>query len=442
MFNRRSFIKVAGLTSLISLNVFPGPHSSDQIKMDISKDFFRAVQGSTDNTSTIISILTHKENEINFEIKNSRNQSLNDFEVRKIDLNLSEYIIYQIYSFNLNLNTTYHLKIFDNKKNILKSYSYKALDLANKDSRIAILSCSNHRDAAPMQPMFKALFSEKPDALFFIGDLVYANSALDTALGRPATPAAAYQVFVKTLTDFPIYSQNQLTPIFSSFDDHDFGYNNSDSTHPNLQIMQKICRTFFPIDSRTSIQKGPGLSFHLEAFGFNSLFLDTRSFKNTNQGAFLGREQFEWAEKIILDSTSPLFLLGTQQFWNYRSLAESYQKDSAAEFNSFLKLIQKAQCPVVFASGDVHYSQVQTIHKDILNYKTFEITSSAFFSSSAGSYGQRSAEDGQLEYYGKPNFLMLDKIDTTGNTFNFSVKCVSEKMNPQFKYDVKVNRSV
>ena len=105
---------------------------------------------------------------------------------------------------------------------------------------------------------------------------------------------------------------------------------------------------------------------------------------------------------------------------------------SLAEIKDFLSIIKKANLPCLFISGDVHYSQIQLISKQVLGFETFEITSSAFFSNSAGNLGKRSFEEGQLSYYGKPNFLTLQQVNLTAGELNFDIFCISESSRRQF----------
>lgn len=443
MFNRRGFIKLAGLTGLLPLTSLPtNPTSIKEPAAYLRNpfEFFRAVQGSTNSTSTIISLIAHKKSQIHIQIQDSLNNSHTDFEVQKIDLELNDFIVHQVFVKSLNLDLTYSLNILNPENKILKTFGFKSLDLTNQNLKVVLTSCMNHRDADPMPIMFHQFYKEKPDVIFFIGDLVYANSSMDTIVDRPATPKAAYEIFVKTLNDFPLYNQKFLTPIFSSFDDHDFGYNNADATHPHLKIMQKMCRAFFPIDSRTSLAQGPGHSFYVEAFGMRNIFLDTRSFKNSKKDIYLGQEQLKWVIQVITQSPLPLFIIGSQQFWNYGRLSESFERQGNIEFKQFLNAIRISPAPAVFASGDVHYSQVQKLTPEILGYKSYELTSSAFFSSSAQIIGLRSEADGQLKYYGYPNFLVLDRIQTTDQKLQFNLRCVSEDLSSQFEYSVDVQK--
>ena len=287
--------------------------------------------------------------------------------------------------------------------------------------------------------MFSQLQSNKPDVIFFPGDLIYANSAMDTALGRPATPKDAYTVYCKTFMELDFYSSENLIPVFSSWDDHDMAFNNADSTHPNREIMLKMFRNFYPVDSRVAgITNGPGVSFCFEAFGAQFLFLDVRYFFDKKKKFLLGADQFNWLINNCRESDKPKFIISALQWWNYGKMAECFEKEATSELNELLRVLKSLPQAVLFLSGDVHYSQVQTVGKEVLGYPTYEITSSAVFSMSSRGFGKRSKEKGQLHYYGYPNFLIFEDTNFIKNTIEMTIRCVSETSNREFNFELKV----
>jgi phosphodiesterase/alkaline phosphatase D-like protein len=175
------------------------------------------------------------------------------------------------------------------------------------------------------------------------------------------------------------------------------------------------------------VQLGPGNSFALQCFGMLAIFFDTRSFKNKKKDHYLGPHQLNWIKKILSLNELPVMLISTQQFWSYRFLAESYQETSEHEFEQLMALLKQLKQNLFFISGDVHYSQLQKVPYDILKSQTFEVTSSAFFSSSARSFGKRSVDEGQVFYYGHPNFITLEQIQNSNTELAMNVCCHTEE---------------
>lgn len=442
MLNRRKFLKFTGLIGLAPLVA----NAQDSEDVEVFKTFpanqIRVVQSATNESSTLITVLAHRQAEIEIEVFNSQNGDPLIFAKEIIDLKLGDFLIYQLHIVGLVPGINYELVIHNRTFKEEHKKVFRSLDWNNKDIKLAIVSCSNHRIAKSKEKMFNQLFQTNPDVIFFAGDLVYANSSLDTAFGRPAEVAEAYAIYTKSLMEFEIYSRKQLIPIFASWDDHDLAFNNSDTFHPYKEKMLEIFRTFFPVDLRIKgIVPGPGTSFAMNAFGMQIVFLDSRYHKNDKAEQFLGFMQFSWLRLICRTNSSPKMLISSQQFWNYRSLAESYQNNAEEEFNEFLDEVKKWSSPALFISGDVHYSQIQEIPASYVGYKTFEITSSALFSSSARSFGKRSPQDGQSHYYGYPNFLLLEDIQGDSNFLKLSVTCVSETSFKQFSRKISIQKS-
>lgn len=435
MLNRRVFLKFAGLVGLLPLT---GRTEEVEELLSFSPEEIRVVQGVTNADSTLITVVAHREAQIKIEVRERSELSV-QYEQKTIDLRLGDFVIHQIFISNLSARQEYTLFLLDISRSKLHKRTFKTLDWNQSNPRIAILSCSNHRDASPKSVMFKQLFESNPDVIFFAGDLVYGNSVLDTVLGRAADPDKAYGVYTKTLMDFELYEREKLIPVFSVWDDHDMAFNNAESDHPHIEIMIKMFRSFFPCDDKVAgISKGIGTGFSFDAFGMQIFFLESRYHKQTRTQKFLGDQQMSWLADELKKSDKPVLLILTQQYWNYRSLAESYQKNAASEFKNFLGIIRSLKRPVLFVSGDVHYSQIQQVPVDILGYKTFEITSSAFFSSSARSFGERSKEEGQLEYYGYPNFLMIEDLNCQSSSIQMKLTCVSERSKNQFSKKIEI----
>lgn len=437
MISRRKFIQSLSFFPLIS----SFSQSQKAFALDFEQNSIRVLQSVTLDTATLITVLVHRSSQLEFNLRAFRNAQDPIFEIEKIDMNLGNFIVYHIHVTQLEICAYYKLEIFDKTYNRMIVKNFKSLDLSNKNVKIAFMTCSSHRNAEPQKVMFERIKKNRPDVIFFPGDLIYANSALDTALGRPATPQEAYAVYCKSFLDFDLYSSEDLIPVFSSWDDHDLAFNNSDSTHPNLEIMLKMFRTFYPVDSRVEgITTGPGISYCFEAFGAQFLFLDVRYFFDKKKKYFLGPDQYSWLTENCKQSEGSKFIISAVQFWNYGKLAECFEKEGSSEFPQLLSFLKSLPNPVIFLSGDVHYSQIQTVAPNILGYPTYEISSSALFSLSSRGYGRRSFEKGQLRYYGYPNFLIFENLSINSRDINFAVRCVTANSDDEFEMDLRVSK--
>ena len=137
-----------------------------------------------------------------------------------------------------------------------------------------------------------------------------------------------------------------------------------------------------------------GVSFSFQGFGQKFIFMDNRYFRDPSKTAPFGqwgKAQHQWFEKEIKEAKGPIWLANGGQFFtkatvvtrddgSKKQLNETFIADHPEHFQKLLKDLKNVQPPVVFLSGDIHYSEIAKIEKDLLGYETFEITSSPIHS--------------------------------------------------------------
>jgi hypothetical protein len=178
--NRRGFLTglgVMGLWPLIGRAEAEEIGSAYVPPLDV-----RVVQGATNHDSSLLTVLAPRSSSLKIEITDDSSESM-VFEKTLIDLQYGDFVLWQIFITDLTLGEKYNLTVEDETLNKKYKRTFKCLDWKNQNTKIALLSCSNHRNADPKEVMFKQLFSVKPEVIFFYGDLVYGNSAFDTVLG-------------------------------------------------------------------------------------------------------------------------------------------------------------------------------------------------------------------------------------------------------------------
>ncbi|MEN9785725.1 MAG: hypothetical protein RLZZ299_989, partial [Pseudomonadota bacterium] len=111
--------------------------------------------------------------------------------------------------------------------------------------RIAMGSCA--RDAE--QPIFDAIRASKPDAFVFLGDNHYANTADRSALLAHYRAAHAIPRRRELLAN---------TPIFATWDDHDFVGNNTDGNAPGKEVALRTFREYWA-NGRYGLPDTPGV---------------------------------------------------------------------------------------------------------------------------------------------------------------------------------------
>ncbi|MCK6599637.1 MAG: hypothetical protein L6Q37_14830, partial [Bdellovibrionaceae bacterium] len=239
--NRRDFLKETSLLSLVATSV---SFSSAAKEIDSFVDninienLIRVYQTATDTISTFLVIVHVDSFDFKIRVEDQIGFSLT-YEVTEVKLLDSRYVIKKVFITGLSCLEKYKVILLNSDYKQILQKSFSSLNLEKLNPKIAFLTCCNHRNADLQSYMFKKLVDSQPDMILILGDLVYANSPLDTFLNQAAKPAEALSSYLRSLFTFDLFNQDQLTPIFSVWDDHDMGFNNANTSHPYKELMLK-----------------------------------------------------------------------------------------------------------------------------------------------------------------------------------------------------------
>lgn len=291
----------------------------------------------------------------------------------------------------LRLGVDYTLKVMD-RTTVVDERTFRALDTAKTDPTFAILSCmsDDRRFESVIDPMWRRLQEQNPDLVIMCGDEVYVDS-FEFVERQKATEQDLWQRYVDSFRRLPIYHWRRLTPVLAVWDDHDYGTNDGDRDFVSKEQALRLFRAVFGgKDLNGTYEAGPhGCSCAFTAFGQRFFLMDDRMFRqpNKNQPAaepygHWGRDQHEWLVERLAQNDAPAWIVNGNQFFNGVSLSfkEAFEQNHSAEFIALIDKLKALSAPVVFASGDVHLSEIMRIPKDRLGYETFEVTSSSMHS--------------------------------------------------------------
>lgn len=266
-------------------------------------------------------------------------------------------------------------------------------------TRIAFGSCGN-QDVR--QPVLDVAVSYQPDLFIFLGDNIYGDTdVMDTLRNKYARWGA--QPYFQRLA--------QSTRILATWDDHDYGRNDSGRHYPYKAESKQIFLDFFkePADSPRFGHEGIYHAVY-EKFGDKTvqiILLDVRTFRDdllrfdknkrynlprshyfydldyvphTNKDStLLGAEQWAWLEgELYRPADVRIVASGSQfgiEFNGYEAWANFPQ-----EQQKMLDLIKKTRANgVLFLSGDVHYAEISRLDAPGL-YPIYDITASGITS--------------------------------------------------------------
>lgn len=371
--NRRAFLgTLLGATSVAA----GAPQTPDSIfYREKPKRGVSILQGLTDPTSTQFSVLLPKG--LNWTFQIVRQGGLPSFAtivVSTASRDDSSFVVHKLAVDGLHLKEVYLLKVYDSAGQLWDEREFSTLDLSARPVRMAFISCMLdlfHRD-----DIWEQFDRVDPEVVLFLGDNVYADRTSFWSK-TPADEKQLWERYVLTRNRVAFYFQRRLRPVLATWDDHDFGADNSDGSFPWSKASRETFNAFFAQQDRPALQSGPGIASRWSAFGANFFLLDGRSFRGG--GCMFGREQEDWLFSQLTDD--PTWLINGSLFFGAYTGGESFEGQYPTNFKTFLsRLKEKRGGPICFASGDVHFSEIMDVESDCLGYKTFELVSSSMHS--------------------------------------------------------------
>ena len=256
-------------------------------------------------------------------------------------------------------------------------------------SRIAFGSCLG-QDLP--QPIWKPVLTAKPEVFVFLGDNVYSDTDDEKRL------RAAYA----KLASQPGFQQlRKSTRILATWDDHDYGTNDSGGDFPAKAMSQQVFLDFFGVPKDSPRRQRDGV-YHAETFGppgkrVQIILLDTRYNRSplafqkdpndpTDGGRYvanadpnatlLGAGQWAWLEEQLHEPAQVRIIASSIQVVNEASGGEKWANFPHEKKKLFETLWANRNTGVIFISGDRHYAELEMMDGDI-GYPVYDLTSSS-----------------------------------------------------------------
>jgi phosphodiesterase/alkaline phosphatase D-like protein len=157
-------------------------------------------------------------------------------------------------------------------------------------------------------PVFDVIRGLNPTFFLHLGDMHYDNITVND----PALYRAAFEAVLAQPRQAALY---RSTSLVYTWDDHDYGGNNSDSTSPSRPAAQATFREYIPAHQLPSASGAIYRSFSCGRAFF--IILDTRSARGPFGTTMLGVEQKLWLKRQLLDASRrfPLIFLACSVPW-------------------------------------------------------------------------------------------------------------------------------
>jgi alkaline phosphatase D len=363
------------------------------------------VQGATDETSTQFSVVHDAQTKIRFEVRNSKGEVWQPDRVEELVSSGQVNSVSRAFFSRLYPNEVFSLNLIDSGNTYRREF--KTLDLSKLDLRMAICSCMDETRHEPQ--IWREIVQQQPDLILFIGDCVYVDGG--AVVAGETYPQRLWRRFAESRGVLEIYYSKRLIPIIAVWDDHDFGVNDGWSNFPYVAESQKNFRSFFAQEANSILEQGPGVSSAIRIASHLILLMDDRTYRlepgSKNRYAHWGSEQEEWALSAIENHKGPVWIMNGSQIFPAMIWKESMSGHHPVQFIEFMKMLAKTKKKVIFASGDVHFSEISQIENALLGYRTFEVTSSAVHSRHMPGFPEVVPNKRRLMATGRPNYVMV-----------------------------------
>jgi alkaline phosphatase D len=282
--------------------------------------------------------------------------------------------------------------------------------------KIAVGSCFYVNDSPydrPGEPYggdyqtITSLYEKKPDVMLWLGDNTY--------LREPDwyTRTGIFYRYTHTRSLPELQPLLASTHHYATWDDHDFGPNNSDRSFGMKHMTLEAFRLFWG-NPHFGVDGKPGTTFTFQWADVQFFMLDNRYYRTPNnrktgERTMLGEHQLQWLIDALVASNAPFkFVAIGGQVLNPVFRFEKYTM-FAGERDRLLKNIEEEGITgVVFLSGDIHRTELTRLNRRG-TYPLYEITSSPL---TAGTYPAARNEPNYLRVEGtavnERNFVILD----------------------------------
>ncbi len=257
-------------------------------------------------------------------------------------------------------------KIFGKEETVLaegEDFVFRTAPAVATPAKVSIAFGSGARDGEGSRAVWERIGQSDVDAIVLLGDTPYIDTtALDVQRQR-------YREF-SSVVEFQKLMRS--TPFWGTWDDHDFGANDSDGTLPGKENSRKAFVEYRPNGSFGNGVEGVYTKFR---YGPVEVFiLDTRwwswtgpSFSDSTKMGLLGETQWQWLTEALRGSDATFKLIACGMIWDDK---ENSEKDDWGTYmherDALFEFIGKERISgVALIGGDIHVSRV-------LRYKTEE----------------------------------------------------------------------
>jgi len=399
------------------------------------------MQGVSSATQSRFAVIAPKKEKLIYYARTAK--TLKKLDSERIERKFSPNVVDQVEAFGLDVRETYELIAINAHGMLSDRRQFRPLDTSKKRPKIIVISCMDDKLKVEQALMWKQLLSEQPDVILMIGDNVYADRK---ASGwAPATAEQLWDRYIDTRMTLDFFKSPVLYPVFATWDDHDFGRNDSDRTYALKDESARVFHTFFPqARPAPGFERGPGVASKWTAYGLQFLLLDDRTFRSPNRvdlpdQTHFGIEQENWIAAELAAAKGPVALVNGNQFFGGYHSFESFEGSHPKNFATQLARWKKAKIPMLFISGDRHLSEIIQVPKQAVGQATFELTSSPLHAKVFPDAFSRHPSPNQLVgVAGQYNYMAVEPLKVSGKSLQLKVRSMGQGKRTFFEKNLTV----
>ena len=240
-----------------------------------------------------------------------------------------------------------------------------------KDIERVVLGMGSCVSSDKFDRIWGQIAAEKIEGFCLLGDTPYIDSN-DLAKNR-----ARRREFWSTLPG--LVKLQKKIPFWGTWDDHDFGKNDSDGLMPKKRDIRKAFIEYSALANYgeneegiyTNFRRGPVEVWLLDDRWFSQT---AQSFADPSQKTCLGEAQWEWLKKSLRASDAPFKMLCGGMVWYPKGNTEKdHWETYAAEREALFRFIKQEKIPgVMLVSGDIHVCRHHDYGSASLGYPLHE----------------------------------------------------------------------
>lgn len=247
----------------------------------------------------------------------------------------------------------------------LPAVAHAQIKIKTAPTKIAFGSCAWQGDD---QPIWDAIAATNPALYIGGGDNVYCDTEDVKVMHQAYADLAAKPEWQRFRSQ---------VPVIATWDDHDYGCNDSGAEYPKKRESKEIFLDFFaePQTSPRRFRDGVYQSY-IYGTGDQSLqiiLLDMRWFKDGQ--TFLGKDQWRWLENELQKPARARLLMSSIQFISEEHEWEKWS-NLPQEKRRLLDLIDRLQIEnLLILSGDMHFGEISRM-KTPMGREIYDFTAS------------------------------------------------------------------